>query len=189
MVSPRPSGVMPSGGGRGPETTFGRRSDSMDKLSLRRAFVAVALVAGASILANSPVFAQPVCGGVASLMNKSLAQEGLGVLGDNIVSIPAVSPINNNPTNATANGFIDLCRRFGITRTASSIQQTNAGTGAVTTFTCNQASAPPFAVGQAVVIRPTIATSGRVPGVECAQSYTASVDGLGALGDNYFPVP
>lgn len=161
----------------------------MNKISLRRAFVAVAVLAGAAALVSTPVFAQPVCGGVASLMNKSLAQEGLGVLGDNIVSIPAVSPINNNPGSPTANGFIDLCRRFGLTGTTSSIQQNNANLGATTTFTCDQSAAPPFAVGQAVIIRPTVAASGRIPGVECSQAYTAFIEGLGALGDNYFPVP
>jgi hypothetical protein len=118
-----------------------------------------------------------------------LAQEGLGALGDNYVSIPAVSPINNNPTNPATNGFQSLCSRFGLTGTTSLVTQVNANAGSVTDFTCNSAAAPPFQPGQGVIIKPTAGVTGRIPGVECSQPYTAFQEGLGALGDNYFPVP
>jgi len=154
-----------------------------------------AVFAGTAALLASPVLAQtppgpPVCGGVASLMNVSLTQEGPGPKGDNIVSIPAISPINNNPATFSNNGFHDLCRRFGLTGTTSTIIQFNAQTGIPATFICNQSIASSaFTPGQAVLIQPSANATGRIPGVECTRPYTAYVEAPGTLGDNLFPVP
>lgn len=166
----------------------------MRKTSLRHALLMAAVFAGTAAIIASPALAQtppgpPVCGGVASLMNYQLTADVPGSKGDNIVSIPGVSPINNNPSNATGNGFFDLCKRFGLTGTPSTVQQFNAQAGTVATYDCSQPAAPTFTPGQAVLIRPTLGNSGRIPGVECTRPYTAYVEGPGVLGDNLLPVP
>ncbi|MBI3447621.1 MAG: hypothetical protein HY049_01680 [Acidobacteria bacterium] len=166
----------------------------MRKTSLRHALLMAAVFAGTAALVASPALAQtppgpPACGGVASLMNLQLTADVPGPKGDNIVSIPAVSPVNNNPGSATTNGFFDLCRRFSLIGTTSTIQQFNAQAGTVATFDCSQAAAPTFTPGQAVLIRPTLSNAGRIPGVECTRPYIAYVEGPGVLGDNLLPVP
>jgi hypothetical protein len=167
----------------------------MKMKSLRQAFLLVAIFAGTAALVASPVLAQnppgpPVCGGVASLMNHQLFVDAPGTFGDNIVSIPSISPVNNTPANPTSNGLIDLCRRFGLTGTLSAVLQFNASSGNICTYTCDQpATSCAFTVGQAVLIRPTVGTTGRIPGVECARPYTSYVEGPAAIGDNLYPVP
>jgi len=176
----------------------------MKMTSLRQAILMAAVFAGTAALVATPVLAQtppgpPVCGGVASLMNHQIFLEAPGAVGDNIVSIPAVSPINNNPTNPTANGFFDLCKRFAnpsggsLIGTTTQILQFNAQAGTIATFACDSAAAPGFTPGQAVLIRPSFtggtSTTGRIPGVECSRPYTAYIEGPGVLGDNLWPTP
>jgi hypothetical protein len=158
----------------------------MKTVHIRRAIMTMALAGGLAFLA-SPAFAQPSCGSVASLMNAAIYQDGPGAVGDNLLSIPAVSPIN--VALGPNNGFKQLCNRFGLTGTTSLVIQFDAQAGNITTFQCDQAAAPPFTAGQAVLIRPTASGNGRIPGVECSQSYTTYIEGAGALGDNLFPVP
>jgi hypothetical protein len=165
----------------------------MKMKSVRQAILLAAVLAGTAALAVGPALAAPVCGGVASLMNHQLYkwQDVTHKIGDNIVSIPAISPINNNPTSPTANGFIDLCKRFGLTGTTTVLRQFKADTpGSVATYNCNQAIAPPFTPGQAVLIEPTADVTGKIPGVECAQPYTFFIEVLNKVdGDNYYPTP
>src|SRR5438093_10018737 len=94
----------------------------MKTKSVRQAILLAAVLAGTAVLAMSPALAvPPVCGGVASLMNHQIYkwQDVTHKIGDNIVSIPAISPINNSPNSPSANGFIDLCKRFGLTGTTT----------------------------------------------------------------------
>lgn len=168
----------------------------MKMMSRSRALVAVAVLAGTAAFFATPVLAQtppgpPVCGSVASLMNLHIFLEGPGAIGDNIVSFPASSPVNNNPSSAN-NGFRQICNRFGLGTTTSSLLQFNAQAGTIATFTCDQPSPPTWTPGQAAIVRPVaVATpiSGRVPGVECSRPYTAYGEGPGAQGDNLYPVP
>lgn len=151
------------------------------KTSMRRTLMAIALVAGSAALLTSPALAQtppgpPVCGSVASLMNLEIFPDAAGARGDNFVSVPAVSPVNNNPGSPSANGFQQLCQRFGLTGSSSALLQFNAQTGAIASFNCDQAVAPAWTVGQGVLIRPSGVASpitGRIPGVECARPYTS----------------
>jgi hypothetical protein len=164
----------------------------MKMMSLRRVLSAVAVLAGTAALV-SPALAQappgpPVCGAVASLMNISLIQDGGGAVGDNLLSVPGISPINNNPSSAN-NGFKQMCTRFGLATAGSSILQFNAQSGTPVTFTCDQPSPPTWIVGQGVLIRPAAAATGKVPGVECAQPYRYFADGPAVQGDNVHPVP
>jgi hypothetical protein len=179
----------------------------MKMKSLRQAILMAALFAGTAALVTSPVLAQtppgpPVCGGVASLMNHQIFidTDGSGPAGNNLVSIPSVSPINNNPTSVSNNGFVDLCRRFGLFVAApaptSSITQFNPSAGTTTTYLCSTSSgnpspAPTFVPGQAVMIQPIVNADGRIPGVECARPYTTytDTDGTGPKGNNLWPTP
>jgi len=162
--------------------------------SMRRALVAIVACSAALV---SPVLAQtppgpPVCGSVASLMNIELFLEATGAKGDNFISIPAVGPLNENPTSGASNGFKQICNRFGLAGSTSAIMQFNAQGGTVTTFTCDQVSAPSWTVGQGALVRPAgVATpiTGRIPGIECARPYTSYGEGSGATGDNIYPVP
>lgn len=158
----------------------------MRTVLIRRAVMMMALIGGVALV-SSPVFAQPSCGSVASLMNKAITVDGPGAAGDNLISIPAVSPINQ--ASGPNNGFIQICRRFGLLGTTSLVIQFDANLGNISTFQCDQAAAPPWTSGQAALVRPSVSGNGRIPGVECSQSYTSYVDGAGALGDNLFPVP
>src|SRR6266850_7503897 len=110
----------------------------MKMKSLRQAILLAAVLAGTAALAVSPALAAPpVCGGVASLMNHQIYkwQDVTHKIGDNIVSIPAIGPINATPSSPTANGFIDLCKRFGLTGTTTILRQFSAQTpGSVATF-------------------------------------------------------
>jgi hypothetical protein len=170
----------------------------MKMSALRRTVFAVAAFAGMAALATSPALAQappgpPVCGSVASLMNLEIWGEGLAALGDNIVSIPAVSPINNNPSSAN-NGFRQICDRFGLGTGSSAALQFNGQTGQVVTYLCSQPAPPGWQPGQATLVRPTTipagaSTTGRIPGVECSQPYTSYGEGVGAVGDNMYSVP
>jgi hypothetical protein len=172
--------------------------------ALRRTVFAVAAFAGMAALATSPALAQappgpPVCGSVASLMNLEIWGEGFGALGDNFISIPAISPVNNQPP--PSGGFSNLCTRFGIPSGGASLIQFQANTGGLgtQTFICGQAPSAVYSAGQAVLIRPTVgpggalppgsSSTGRIPGVECSQPYTSYGEGLGAIGDNLYPVP
>jgi hypothetical protein len=168
----------------------------MKMKSLRQALLMAAVVAGTAAFLTSPALAQPapgppVCGGVASLMNHQIfIKNASGNKGENIVSIPSVSPINNNPTSATTNGFIDLCKRFGLNGTTSQVKQFQAQTGSVVAFDCSSTSAPTFTPGQAVLIEPTVSATGRIPGVECARPYTAYIQaGAFPRGYNLWPAP
>lgn len=170
------------------------------KNSIRRALVAIALVAGTAALVT-PVLAQtppgpPVCGNVAGLVNYELFLEGFAAKGDNFVSIPQQGPLtagnNTQPGSAANQTFKQLCTRFGLTGTTSSIQQFNADTGNITSYTCDQGAAPQFTEGQGVLIRPVGVAgqiTGRIPGVECSRDYTAYGEGFGALGDNIAWIP
>jgi hypothetical protein len=156
----------------------------------------VALVGGVALVA-SPAFAagptppgDPVCGSVASLMNIPIYAEGLGAIGDNYVSIPAVSPLNDSPASPSANGFQQLCDRCGMDGTSSTIIQVDPDLGQITTFTCTSSAAPPWQQGSGVLIRPDADHTCYIPGVECAQAYTNyGPDVAGAKGDNYWPMP
>lgn len=164
----------------------------MKMMSLRRVLTAMAVLAGTAALI-SPALAQvapgpPVCGSVASLMNMSVLQDGPGVQGDNLLSIPSISPINNNPASAN-NGFKQLCDRFGLATAGSSILQFNAQSGAPVTFTCDQPSPPAWTPGQAALMRPAAPATGKIPGVECSRPYRYYADGPGVLGDNLHAVP
>lgn len=164
--------------------------------SLRRAFIAIAVLAMAAVLA-SPALAQartavPRPVSVASLMNLELYLEAFGAKGDNIISIPGVGPMNENASNSAGNGFKQICRRFGIDGSPSAILQFNAQTGTITTYTCDQISAPVWTPGEAAMVRPSgvaAPITGRIPGVESAWEYNAYGEGAGALGDNLYPVP
>jgi len=136
-----------------------------------------------------------VCGGVASLMAKqAFADTDLGgPLGNNYTSIPGSSPINNNPTSSSSNGFKQLCNRFGINGVGDVLQY-NAQAGTIVTFSCSAGgAAPPWQQGQGAWIRPFSGGpyTGRIPGAECAQTYTTYIDtdGSGPLGDNIWPTP
>jgi hypothetical protein len=165
----------------------------MNMSALRRSFIAAAVFAGTAALFSSPVLAQappgpPVCGSVASLMNLELFPEGLAALGDNIVSIPAVSPV----TASGVNGFRQLCIRFGLDGTSTTLTQFNAQTGQNIAALCSSPNPANFQQGQAVLIRPVGVTppiTGRIPGVECSQPYTSYGEGLAAVGDNQYSVP
>lgn len=164
----------------------------MKMMSLRRILSAVAVLAGTAALV-SPALAQappgpPVCGAVASLMNMSLVPDGPGVVGDNLLSIPGISPINNAPSSGN-NGFKQLCTRFGLATSGSSVLQFNAQTGSPVTFTCDQPSPPTWIVGQGTLMRPAAAATGKIPGVECSQPYRYYADGSSVIGDNIQPVP
>lgn len=164
----------------------------MKMMSFRRILGAVAVLAGTAALV-SPALAQappgpPVCGSVASLMNMSLAPDGPGVQGDNLLSIPSISPINANPTGAN-NGFKQLCTRFGLATAATSVLQFNAQGGSPVTYTCDQPSPPTWQTGQGVLMRPGAAASGKIPGVECSQPYRYYADGPSVFGDNIHAVP
>ena len=161
----------------------------MNMTSLRRAIIAVAVLATAAfpVLAQTPP-GPPVCGSVASLMNLQIYLDASGPLGDNIVSVPAVSPVNLNPNSAN-NGFKQLCDRFLLTGTTTNVIQMNAQAGTVTSFVCNQASPPTWTVGQAALVRPSASATGRIPGIECSRPYTSYGEGSGAAGDNMYPVP
>jgi hypothetical protein len=150
----------------------------------------VALVASPAFAAGPPPPGPPACGNVAGLMHIKIYAEGLGAIGDNYVSIPAVSPLNNNPTNPNNNGFQQLCTRCGMAGTSSAILQVDPDLGQITTFQCSSAAAPPWQQGQAVMIRPDADHDCYIPGVECAQPYTSyGPDVAGAKGDNYWPMP
>ncbi len=167
----------------------------MKSFSLRRALMMVALVGGVALVAGSafaagpPPPGPPVCGSVASLMNHPIYVEGLGAKGDNIVSIPGVSPLHDSPSDPLNNGFMQLCKRCGIDGTGSLIMQFDPALGNIVAHACNAAAAPPWQQGQAVLIRPTADSTCIIPGVECSQPYDVYVNGPGALGDNLFPVP
>lgn len=172
----------------------------MNMNTLRRAIMGVALAGGAVALVVSPVFAAgptppgpPTCGSVASLMNLQIASDVTGIGGNNYISIPGVSPINNNPTSSGPdNGFKQLCAAFGLTTGATAVQQFNGQAGQVETYNCNQPVAPEWTPGQGAFLLSTEfagTRSGRIPGVECARPYSAFADGPGAAGDHIFPIP
>jgi hypothetical protein len=153
----------------------------MKMTSLRQAFLLAAILAGTAALTTSPVLAQPapgnpVCGSVASLMNHQIFIKGAGNKGNNFVSIPAVSPINNN-NSPTVNGFIQICKRFGLSIPGPGgfVIQFNGQNGNVVTFDCSSSSAPPFTIGQGVLVQPNASSTGKLPGVECARPYTTYI--------------
>lgn len=170
------------------------------KTSLRKALIAVAVVAVAgitsSLMAQTPP-GPPNCGSVASLMKADLYPDAFGAKGDNILSIPSVGPVNADASQ----GFRRLCDRFGLgaagdAGATSTLIQFNAQSGSTITYQCSQAVAPTFTAGQAVLIRPTGTgaaagppITGNIPGVECSRRYVAYGEGSGATGDNLFPVP
>jgi hypothetical protein len=168
----------------------------MKMKSVRQAILLAAVLAGTAVFAVGPALAvpPPVCGGVASLMNHQIYKwnDVNHHEGENIVSIPAISPVNNNPGDVTKNGFIDLCKRFGLTGTTTELRQFNAQAGSITTYNCNQAVASgAWTPGQAVLIQPTADATGKIPGVECANEYAYFVwiDSTKHNGDNYYPTP
>lgn len=170
---------------------------SMDRLI---GFGTAALLAASCLTA--PVEAQNCAGppvpGTCALVSPAVAlcQEGPGPIGDNLVEIPAFSPVNDTPANPLINGFQDLCAIFGLAGTSSEILQFNAQGGNITTFTCNSAAAPIFQPCQGVLIRPSMNAAGVIPidpppapDFEGSWPYTAYVEGPGPKGDNLYGIP
>lgn len=117
--------------------------------------------------------------------------------GDNLVAIPAFSPVND-----PSSGFKQLCDIFGLTGTTSTITQIDASTGTLHTHACsNLVQSERFQPCQAVLIRSSVLAKGIIPlraasatesvfeGVDGSWSYPIYGDSTGPLGDNLFGVP
>jgi hypothetical protein len=167
-------------------------------MRITRSRVAAFVLAGAAVVAPAGTDARaqaclagPFVTGPIPAAPTFLAAEGFGALGDNLVEIPAFSPVND-PASPLY-GFAGLCAIFGLGGTFSTIVQLDAETGVARTHVCNSPVAPAFQPCQAVLIRPTVAAAGVIPpgpaGLEGSWLYLEYGDVPGALGDSLFGIP
>jgi hypothetical protein len=187
----------------------------MMRIPIRRALVMMAVAAGFVALVAQPAFAAkpagpPVCAGMQSMVNHSLADFTGGSVGRNFVSLQRVGPHNNSPKKQTNNGFHALCKAMGMSPPTGNpatmpdvdgdavadnaeLKQFDAKSGSVNSYLCYQVVASSaFLQSEGVEIQPDLSNSAsvgmKVKGQVCSQEYAAYKTG-GGKGIQLYPIP